>query len=79
MDVAYSTGMEGRHMDHLNMDADDLQNQLYAIGAKVSHLAKKGICVHGWRKKLPSGLTECLHCHKIAAVEVLDNERDAYI
>jgi hypothetical protein len=55
-------------MDHMKMDADLLQAQLYRQGARESRLRKAGICTHGWTQGQPDGKrgpVKCLHCGEV--------------
>lgn len=63
-------------------DADIEMRKLTRIGNIASRLAKKGICLHGWRKGAPDqpdAMAECLHCHKVATWRELDDERSNYL
>ena len=68
-------------------DADSEMAELTRIGNMASKLAKKGICLHGWRKAPflgspfdnSDGMATCLHCGKVATWKTLDDERNDYL
>jgi hypothetical protein len=81
--------MEQEALEDERRDADREQAELEATGRLIARLAKKGICVHGWRqnyhpttpdaKGLLPGQTKCLHCGKVGTPEELDAEESKYL
>ena len=66
-------------------DDDFEMRELQAAGRRATSARTRGLCDHGWRQTglgaeangIAVGLTQCLHCQKLAPTAILDAERAA--
>ena len=66
----------GRMMNMSREMADAQAAHAEYVAGRMSTLARRGICFHGYRQTKPGqGLTTCLDCGKVATDAELEDER----